>query len=918
MSYVNSDGTLKTQGILRDITARKRTEKIQKAIFQISEASNSTNNLKELISKIHTILKSIMYAENFFVEFYDTQKELYHSAYFVDQYDVVDDPISDLKGSLTDYIRRTENAAIIDEDMHAELVERGEAAYILKTAKSWMGAPLRTPYGVIGVIALQNYDDPAQYTEEDLELLNLISGQIAIVLEKKKADEEIERSSQFFKKVIDSLDNPLYVIDIESSLVTVANTAAQEKIFFDKSMSRDCYGGLIEDGKRCNCHFSACPITKLLETKKPVKFEQTYAKDTDHESIYDVFAFPILDSHGNVIQVIENLVDISDRKRFENKLSELAAFPEANSNIVMSINKDQEVIYMNSATSIVLGDIGVSSDKLSDCLPPNLDDIIHNMLEDYTDVQDIRILVNGHTLSWSFHPVFGQDIIHCYGFDITNQVKQSEEINKLSMVAVQTSNIVIISNVNGVVEYVNPYFTHVTGYEKDEVLGMKVEDFYNKHNSSEIQNNLLETLMTGRTWSGNLECTKKDGSIFWESKTISPIYNEDGDIISYISVGTDITNEIETQRQLVEAEKHSAIATLAAGVAHEFKNYLGGIIGNASFSLDAMDSEDGFELAKETLQKIIDMGEKANDVAMSLLTFSKAKPDDRNKEDLRKIILQSVSLVEKELDTLSIEVVTHFEETPLLEVSLSKLQQLLLNLIINAKHAISSNGVITIALFNKETHIEIRIGDSGSGINEEHLDKIFDPFYSTKGVWGKDNVSGTGMGLSICRNIAREHNGDLTVKSIPGVGSVFTISLPISPDLDIPLEKPEISEEQEDQNIVFFTFNRSIVSLYYEAVCKANLHLLLIDNFDSIDNEVLKKTKYVVCDAKFSAKVELYHMVEVCLRNQIPYVMVNCGTLEYQLSELYEGAAANYKEFPDFSKLKHDFDEVTRKSEEVS
>ena len=917
MSYVESDGKIKTQGILRDITSRKRTEKIQKAIFQISEASNSTNNLKELITKIHKILKSIMYAENFFVEFYDTQKELYHSAYFVDQYDVIDDPISALKGSLTDYIRRTEKATIIDEAKHAELVEQGEAKYILKPAKSWMGAPLRTPDGVIGVIALQNYDDPSQYTQEDLELLNLISGQIAIVLEKKKADEEVEKNSQFFKKVIDSLDNPLYVIDIESSSITIANIAAQERILHDKSIHRDCYGGIIEDGKKCSCMGRNCPITQLLENKKPVKFEQTYTSDSGIVSIYDVFAFPIIDSQGNVVQVIENLVDISDRKRFESKLSELAAFPEANPNIVMSINKDQEVIYMNSATSIVLGEIGVSSIQLMDCLPQNLDDLIANMLEDYNDIQDIRIFINGHTLAWSFHPVIGQDIIHCYGFDITNQVKQSDEIHKLSMVATQTSNMIMITDVNGIIEYVNPYFCKITGYEKSEVIGQKIDVFSKGKTSIENYKDIWITISSGQTWNGNTENKKKNGELYWESKTFSPIYNEEGDIISYISVGTDITNEIETQRQLVEAEKHSAIATLAAGVAHEFKNYLGGIIGNASFSLDIIDSDDGFDIAKETLQKIISMGEKANDVAMSLLTFSKAKPEDRNKEDLRKIILQSISLVEKELETLSIEVVTHFDDAPQVDVSLSKLQQLLLNLIINAKHAIGSNGVITVALFYKENVIEIRIGDSGGGIADEHLDKIFDPFYSTKGVWGKDDVSGTGMGLSICRNIAREHHGDLTVKSIVGVGSVFTITLPVSIEELSSHENLESSVEAEEKNVILFTFNQTLVSQYYQDACRAKLHLLLIDNFTNVETEIMNNTQFVVCDAKFSAKVELYRMIELCIQHNIPYVMVNCGTMEYQLSELYDGAVENYKEFPDFVRMKNDIDEVSSSSNEV-
>lgn len=910
ISYIHSGDKIKTQGILRDISKRKRAESIQSAIYMISEAANMTNNVDELIANIHTILKSIIYAENFYVAFYNEKTDTYIAPYFIDQFDTIDGKPMNLQGSLTDYIRRTEKAAIIDENKHLALVEAGEAKYILKPAKTWMGAPLKTSVGVFGVVAVQSYEYSDLYSREDLELLSLISDQIAIAIEKKKTQDEKEKNRKFFETLIDSLSNPLYVINVDDYTIAASNNAAKELVFKHNSSDKCCYKLIHNLEKPCNSPSHPCSIAHIVKTKRPIKFENVIKNDNGIDITYEVHVFPIFNDKGEVIQIIENYIDITERKTTEKKLIALAVFPEANPNIVMSINRKHEVLYMNTATTVVLGELGISKDNIPLCFPKNIDELIETMLSEGCGCQDVQVEVNESILAWTFSPVTGQDVIHCYGHDITCQVKQADEINKLSMVTTQSSNIITITDVNGIVEYVNPYFTFVTGFEKEEIVGGKLSCIKSGNMKKEMYKDLWRSILNGIKWTGKIENKKKNGELYWESKTISPIVNAEGKITSYISIGTDITNEIQMQRQLVESEKFSAIATLAAGVAHEFKNYLGGIIGNASFSLDEIDSEEGLSLAKETLTKIIDMGEKANDVAMALLTFSKAKPEDRKKEDIKKIITQSIKLIEKELDTLSIEIAIHFDDVPPVEVSLSKIQQLLLNLFINAKHAIGTNGVITVALINKGDMVEIKIGDSGGGIKKENLNKIFDPFFSTKGVWGEENVSGTGMGLSICRNIAREHRGDLTVDSVLGVGSVFTITIPLSKEIDMTIYK---NDSINNQNIIFFTLNHSIVANYYEDTCKNNFQLLLVDNFDKIDKTIINTAALVVCDAKFSAKLELYRLVEFCIENNQPYVMVNCGTMEYQLSDIYENAIANYKESPDFYKIMQDYASVSPK-----
>ncbi|MFH1374207.1 MAG: PAS domain S-box protein [bacterium] len=484
--------------------------------------------------------------------------------------------------------------------------------------------------------------------------------------------------------------------------------------------------------------------------------------------------------------------------------------------------------------------------------------------------------------------------------DVTERKQAEEELHKLSAAVTQSANMIVITDPIGIIEYVNPQFSRTTGYSIIEAVGQPASILKSGKQDNEYYKSLWETITTGKTWIGNLQNQRKDGSIYWERKTITPVQGYNHEIVNYLAVGEDITTEVITQQKLVDADKMSAIGMLAAGISHEFKNYLAGIIGNASFALGELQEEGGLELAGETLEKVVELGERANEVAMSLLSYSKARVDDFNREDVRKIIQKSVNFVDKELKNLSIEVVTYFEDVPEVEVSASKIQQLLLNLLINARHAIKSDGVISIAVINAGDHLAIKVADTGSGIPTGILGKIFDPFFSTKGVWGKDELVGTGMGLAICRNIAREHGGDLTVESIEGIGTTFQLTLPSDESGD---GGQTIKMDGRVRNVLIFTLDKSIVSQYFQAACEIDARIITVDDITKLPEDFDRMVDLVVCDARFSGKVELLRMVESCRKAGVPYMMVNCGTMEYQMSDLYEDSKANFKQLPDFSKL---------------
>ncbi|HWR82053.1 MAG TPA: PAS domain S-box protein [Candidatus Deferrimicrobium sp.] len=629
----------------------------------------------------------------------------------------------------------------------------------------------------------------------------------------------------------------------------------------------------------------------------------------------------VYDEQGGLTALEGFITDTTDLKRAEQSLREERDRAEAYLNIAgvmfVALNGSGEVTLVNRKVSEVMGYLReemIGRDWFGCFLPERLADKVKAYFLKVIsgDLRPVEFYVNevltknGEERTIEWHNTVLTDghgaIIGTLssGEDVTEQLEADEELRKLSAAVMQSANMICITDPNGVIEYVNPQFTRVTGYSLPETVGKPASILQVERPNDQVYRTIQETISSGKTWVGQLQCRRKNGEIFWERRTIAPIFDDRGHLINYLAVGEDITTEIAAQQKIIESDKMSAVGMLAAGVAHEFKNYLAGIIGNASFALTDLDGEGGLDLARETLSKVVELGEKANDVAMSLLSYSKAKGEDFGREDLRKIIARSISLVEKEMKSLSIDILTYFEEAPELDVSASKIQQLLLNLLINAQHAIKSDGVITVALLRGGDHVTVKVGDTGCGIPPENLNRIFDPFFSTKGVWGKDEVVGTGMGLAICRNIAREHRGDLTADSMIGVGTTFTLTLPLGRAEEI---APVNSSPNRQYQVLIFSLDKSIVSHYFQPACEAKATIRLIDDVRKLPADLRQVADLVVCDARFAGKVELYKTVNACARQNVPYVMINCGMMEYQLAELFEGAQANYKQLPEFTRL---------------
>lgn len=268
----------------------------------------------------------------------------------------------------------------------------------------------------------------------------------------------------------------------------------------------------------------------------------------------------------------------------------------------------------------------------------------------------------------------------------------------------------------------------------------------------------------------------------------------------------DKTFEIEQRDKMIESDKYISIGTLAAGIAHEFKNYLAGIVGHASFAKDLLEESGDFESAKEAFDQIVDIGEKANDVAMSLLSYSRKSNIEEELININELVRATVNFGRSELRGENVEFVDKLESTQAVRANSTQLQQVIFNLLLNARQAIPNGGALVIVTKDVDDHVELRVGDTGTGIEPADMKRIFDPFFSTKGVWGDGTMRGTGLGLYICKNILSRIGGEITVKSRIGVGTGFIVRIPAALDQKtsnrIPVDLHELVIATVDSTLV--------------------------------------------------------------------------------------------------------------------
>ncbi|MDX1314299.1 MAG: PAS domain S-box protein [Eudoraea sp.] len=388
------------------------------------------------------------------------------------------------------------------------------------------------------------------------------------------------------------------------------------------------------------------------------------------------------------------------------------------------------------------------------------------------------------------------------GWDVTELKKSEEELKRLATAIEQADESIVIADRDGIIGYVNPAFERITGYSRDETIGQKTNILKSGEQGDQFYREFWDTVSQGKVWRGHFINKKKDGSLYNEEATITPIKNPDGAVINYVAVKRDVSKELKTEEQLRQAQKMESIGTLAGGIAHDFNNILGVIMGYTELSLDDVsDRPDTYQSLKEVLAA----SNRAKDLVSQILTFSRAADLEKRPTKTIPIVKEVCKFMRSSLpSTITIDQNISARNDRIM-ADPTQIHQILMNLCTNAGHAMQeTGGELSVMLeevslqeddlesfvsLDAGSYLKLSVKDTGTGISKENIVRIFEPYYTTK-----EQGKGTGLGLAVVHGIVKEYGGDIKVYSDVGKGTAFHILFPL-------IEKEKADQPEEIQQI---------------------------------------------------------------------------------------------------------------------
>jgi PAS domain S-box-containing protein len=356
--------------------------------------------------------------------------------------------------------------------------------------------------------------------------------------------------------------------------------------------------------------------------------------------------------------------------------------------------------------------------------------------------------------------------------DVSARAHGEEAVALLAAIVESSQDSIVSQTLDGVILTWNAGAERIYGYAAAEVVGRSIALLIPPELTDELGRILEAVRREERTEHYETVRVRKDGQRIQVSLTISPIRDADGRVIGASNTARDVTERITLERAARRAETLAALGTLSAGIAHEINNP----IGILSSRLELMEGRPGLPAeVREDLQMLRRNVERVGRLVRSLLSAARQSPMERRAVDLNVVVEESLMLVGKQMSKERIQIITRLDPSlPKVRGEPHALQQVLINLLVNARDAMPEGGTVRIETspaIDPEEGVRLVVADTGPGIPADILPRISEPFYTTK-------AAGTGLGLPLSYNIIREHKGRVEVESAPGRGTTFIITLP--------------------------------------------------------------------------------------------------------------------------------------------
>ncbi|MCP4748691.1 MAG: PAS domain S-box protein [Desulfobacteraceae bacterium] len=643
------------------------------------------------------------------------------------------------------------------------------------------------------------------------------TGVVTDISERIKAESELKQSELRYRSLFEKAGDAIYLIEAEGS--------DQGRILDANQAAAQMHGYCIDELKNLNIR-----DLKNHQTKNEMQQYIQYAKKNDWISQQirhrkkDGTLFPISLSATEVCFGGKKVVlgidrDMSHQENIKEKLHEQVCFLQTVIDTIPQpiFYKDTKGNYLgcNQAFERL---IGLKKEKLisstvCDIEPEQLAHVIaradHVLFEKqeplvyegrirFEDQKPRDVIINKAVFFRKPGAIGGLvgGII-----DITELKRVEHEKDLLATAIEQTPEMVIMTDLNHEIHYVNHAFERISGFSRKEVIGKTPAILKSGRHSKEFYHNLWLTLKEKNIWTGRLVNVRKNGERFIVEATIVPVQGKDGEVTNYLAVERDISEEIVREQQLRQVQKMEAIGTLAGGIAHDFNNILSAIMGFTEIALHDLPPS---EKPNSYLKKVLTASERAKGLVKQILAFSRSSEQEARPVEVGFIIKEALKLLQATLPS-TIAIKSYIETSAAVMADPSQIHQVIMNLCTNAAYAMrGKGGVLTIVLLqskiddivqrrhsdlDKGDYLQLSVSDTGCGMPARVLNRAFDPFFTTK-----KQGEGTGMGLSVVHGIVRGCGGSIHAESAVLHGSRIEIMLPM-------IEKKQNGQHESEESL---------------------------------------------------------------------------------------------------------------------
>jgi two-component system cell cycle sensor histidine kinase/response regulator CckA len=620
------------------------------------------------------------------------------------------------------------------------------------------------------------------------------------ITERKRAEEELILSEEKFSKAFYLSPDAITITRLDDGMIVSVNDGFKKTLGYEEEdLIGKCSLGIDmwdnpEDRNRW--------AEKLKNDGKVSNFEACF-RTKDRDIRYGLVSAAIITLKG-VEHILTIGRDITERKKAEEELrkseTKLRLIAETNEDVFWMCTPDNtKMIYLSPSYEKLWGRTlqSVYDAPLSfmESIYSEDRERVAGLLEEHGDGHrdhEYRIFRPDGTVRWVHDRAFpirdengNVQLMTGVARDITDRKKAESSQMLLTTAVEQAAEGVIITDPAGIIQYVNPSQEIVSGYSRDELIGQTINILKSGKHDDDFYNKLWETINAGKVWSGRFINKKKDGTEYHEDTTISPVYDKSGNLTNFVAVKHDVTKQVMLQEQLFQAQKMEAIGTLAGGFAHDFNNKLQVIAGYVDLILFDKDLP---ETLKQELGIIKQTVDSSAELIEGMMVFSRKTPVNVQAIELNKLVAQIRSMLIRtipkmiEIDLLLADDLWAIKAAP------NQIEQILMNLAVNARDAMPDGGKLTIEtnnivldeeycsfdpLVKPGRYVLIEVSDTGTGMNKETASHIFEPFFTTK-----KEGKGTGLGLAVVYGIVEQHGARIVCDSAPSVGTTFRIYFP--------------------------------------------------------------------------------------------------------------------------------------------